>query len=238
MTRFSSRSAPSPCLGRTGTSIAAIGMLLALSAGCATTTASTRSGSPSTVSDSDFARLAANEVGPADDARSELALARDELGRDKLSLVNDQHEGDLARSDQGSAKADMSRAAAERGIGQDSNEPAQKQQARDDTEAAQQGKEVADARLAYSKRLATAQAAQVTASERKVDLMTEKLNLAKLQSLEEASIPAAGKYDRPALMERVEVAQRAYDQATVIAATTSRESTTSKEHWQDLAQQR
>lgn len=237
MTRLPSSSVSSRWLRCTGSPIAAIGMLLALAAGCATASA-TRSGSSSTVSDSDFARLAPNEVGPADDARSELALARDELGRDKLSMVNDQHEGDLARSDQGSAKADMSRADAERGIGKDSNEPAQKQQARDDTEAARQGKEVADARLAYSKRLATAQADQVKAAERKVDLMTEKLNLAKLQSLEEASIPAAGKYDHPALVKRVEIAQRDYDQATAIAATSSRESIASKEHWQDLAQQR
>jgi hypothetical protein len=210
---------------------------VALVAGCATTTASSGSSrASSTVSDSDFARLAASEVGPTDEARSDLALARDELGRDKLSLVNDRHEGALARSDQGAASADMSRAAAESDIGKDSNEPAQMQQARDDTEVARQDKEVADARLAYSKKLATAQAAQVTASERKVDLMSEKLNLAKLQSLEEAAVPAAGKYDRSALMERVVVAQRAYDRATAIATTASRESTTARQLWQDLAQ--
>jgi hypothetical protein len=233
MRKFPSSSVSSHLLGHASTLIIAIGMLLALAAGCATTTASSHESS--TVSESDFARLAASEVGPADAARSELALARDELGRDKLKVVNDQHEGALARSDQGTASADMSRAAAESDIGKDSNEPAQLQQARDDTEAARQSKEVADARLAYSKRLATAQAAQVTASERKVDLMTEKLNLAKLQSLEEAAVPAAGKYDRAAVMERVVVAQRAYDQATEVAATASRESTTAREHWQDLA---
>jgi hypothetical protein len=80
------------------------------------------------------------------------------------------------------------------------------------------------------------QAAQVTAAERKVDLMTEKVNLAKLQSLDDAAIPAAGKYDRATAMERVVNAQRAYDRATATAATTSGESTTVKEHWQKLDQ--
>ncbi len=234
MTRAPSSSVPSRVLGRASSPIAAVGMLLAL-AGCATTASTGSARGSSTVSDSDFARVGASDVGPANDARSDLALARDELGRDKLSLVNDRHEGALARSDQGTASADMSRAAAESDIGKDSNEPAQMQQARDDTEDARQGKEVADARLAYSKRLATARAAQVTASERKVDLMAEKLNLAKLQSLEDAGVPAAGKYDRPAVMERVVVAQRAYDRATVTATSASRESTTAREHWQDLA---
>jgi hypothetical protein len=235
--RFPSSSGPSRLLGHASSPFAAVGMPLALVAGCANTTASSGSSrASSTVSDSDFARLAASEVGPTDEARSDLALARDELGRDKLSLVNDRHEGALARSDQGAASADMSRAAAESDIGKDSNEPAQMQQARDDTEVARQDNEVADARLAYSKGLATAQVAQVTASERKVDLMSEKLNLAKLQSLEEAAVPAAGRYDRSALMERVVVAQRAYDRATAIATTASRESTTARKHWQDLAQ--
>ena len=183
-------------------------LLLALTAGCAAFGASRKpAASSSTVSDADFGRLAASQTRPADDARAQLALARDELGRAKLSVVNDQHEGEFARSDQASASADVSRAATQSKIGKDSNDPDQMQEARDDTRAAQQGKEVADARLEYSKKLATSQAAQVTAAERKVDVMTEKVNLAKLQSLEDASIPVAGKYDRATATQRVVDAQ-------------------------------
>ena len=73
----------------------------------------------------------------------------------------------------------------------------------------------------------------MTAAERKVDLMTEKVNLAKLQSREEAAVPAAGKYDQATTMERV-VNARAYDRALATAAATSGETTTAKQHWQKL----
>ena len=191
-------------------------LVVALVTGCAAFGSSSKSNS-STVSDADFGRLTPSQTKPADDARAQLALARDELGRAKLGVVNDQHEGDLARNDQGAAAGDVSRAAIESKIGKDSNEPGQMEQARDDTRTAQQGKEAADARLAYSKRLASAQGAQVTAAERKVDLMTEKVNLAKLQSLEDAAIPIAGKYDRATATQRVVDAQGAFDRATATA---------------------
>jgi hypothetical protein len=217
-------------LGQANVPIAPVIVLLAIATGCASNAAS------STVSESDYARLGVHETKLVDDARAQLALARDELGRAKLNVVNDQHEGELARSDQATASADVSRAVAESKIGKDSNEPGQIPQARDATKTARQGKEAADARLEYSKKLATSQAAQVTAAERKVDLMTEKVNLAKLQSLDDAAIPAAGKYDRATAMERVVNAQRAYDSATASAGTASRETTAAKERWQTLDQ--
>ena len=106
------------------------------------------------------------------------------------------------------------------------------QQARDDARTARQGKVTADARLAYSQKLAASQAAQVTAAERKVDLMKEKVNLAKLQSLDDAAVPAAGKYDRATAMERVVEAQRAYDCQTATAATALGETATARSQWQ------
>lgn len=205
---------------------------MALLAGVATGCASTKA---PMVSDADYGRLDATQTKPVSDARAQLALAQDEMGRAKLGVVNDQHEGDLARADQTAASADMSRAAAETKMGKDSNEPGQMQQASDSTKTAQRGKEVADARLAYSKKLATSQAAHVTAAERKVDLMTEKVNLAKLQSLDNAAVPAAGKYDRAGTMERVVNAQRAYDRAVATAAQAAAETRTAKEHWERLA---
>jgi hypothetical protein len=211
-----------------GVSIAIFVIWVAMAAGCARNAASGK------VSEADYARLDASQTRRVDEARSQLALARDELGRAKLGVVTDQHEGELARSDQASAAADVSRAAAETRIGKDSNEPGQLQQARDDTQTAQRCKEVADARLAYSKKLATSQSARVAAAERKVDLMTEKLNLAKLQALEDAAVPAAGKYDRATTMQQVVDAQRAHDRATATAATASSETTAAKDLWQEL----
>jgi hypothetical protein len=223
VSRFTSRSRPYL------TSIAA----LAIATGCAGSSA-TKKGPPSTVSDSDYGRLAAGQTRPVDEARAQLALAQDELGRAKLSVVNDQHMGELARSDQAVASAEASRAVAETKAGQESNEPAQMQQARESTQAAQTSQQVADARLAYSKKLATSQAAHVTALERKVELMTEKVNVAKLQALDNAAVAAAGKYDRAQAMQRVVDAQRAFDGATSAAAAAAAEATTAKEHWRRL----
>ncbi|MGZ4673546.1 MAG: ABC transporter permease, partial [Ilumatobacteraceae bacterium] len=61
------------------------------------------------LSDTDYARLDTSQTLRVEEARSQLAIARDELGRAKLSAVTEQHEGELARSDQAAASADVSR---------------------------------------------------------------------------------------------------------------------------------
>lgn len=189
-------------------------LLVASLPGCVTSGTASR---PSTVSESDYARLAASQTEVVDEARSQLLAARDELGRAKLGVVNSQHEGAFARSDQAAAAADLKRAAVETQVGKDSNEPAQLKLARDETREAQASKEEADARLAYAKKLDVALAAQVTAAELKVELMTAKVNLAKLQALEKASIAAAGKYDRDGALAAVAKAQNAHDAAVATA---------------------
>jgi hypothetical protein len=232
MMQVLSRSVVSRFTSRSRLHLASIAAL-AIATGCAGSSTA-KKGLPSTVSDSDYGRLAAGQTRPVDEARAQLALAQDELGRARLSVVNDQHMGELARSDQAVASAEASRAVAETKAGQESNEPAQMQQARESTQAAQTSQQVADARLAYSKKLSTAQAAHVTALERKVELMTEKVNVAKLQSLDNAAVAAAGKYDRAQAMQRVVDAQRAFDGATASAAAAAAEATTAKEHWRAL----
>jgi hypothetical protein len=204
-----------------------LALLVAAIAGCATSAPRP----PSVVSESDFARLPDDKSQRVDVARQRLGDASDELGRAKLGVVNDQHEGALARSDQAAASADLGRAAAETKVGKDSNEPGQKQLASDDTKDAKAGKAVADAHLAYAKKLATSRAAAVTAAERKVELRSEEVNLAKLQSLEEAGIPAAGKYDRAGALERVAKAQKAFDAATVAAARAEAETAAAMSSW-------
>jgi hypothetical protein len=238
MTKLPSRSAGSSQSFRVDKAVALLAAVMA-TAGCVGTRASSTASNTasSTVSDADFGRLSADETRPVDDARANLALARDELGRAKLAVVNDRHEGQLARADQATASADVTRAAAETGMGTDSNEPGQLQQAREDTRSANDSKAVADARLAYAKRLASSRADQVTAAERKVELMQEKVNLAKLQSLDDAGVPAAGKYDHATTMQRVVDAQRAYDRAVASAEASSGQTSTAKTRWEELDRQ-
>src|SRR5512142_209267 len=150
MMQFPSRSVgPAMSIHGNG-AVTAVALFLAVASGCASNKAS------STVSDADFGRLSAVQTSRVEEARARLSLARDELGRAKLGVVNDQHEGALARADQATAEAEVSRAVAETKIGKDSNEPGQMQRARDETKSAREGKAVADARQAYAKKLATA----------------------------------------------------------------------------------
>ncbi len=214
------------------TALALLALLAASLSGCATPKAATQA---SVVSETDFARLAASQIQPVDEARAQLGMAQDELGRAKLGVVTGQHEGALARADQAAASANLSRAAAETKVGQDSNEPAQVRQARDDTLVAERGKAVADARLAYAKKLATSGAAQVAAAERKVDLMTARVNLAKLQALRDAGVAAAGKYDREAALRSVTDAQAAHERAMATAAEAARETSVAAEQLHALA---
>jgi hypothetical protein len=68
----------------------------------------------------------------------------------------------------------------------------------------------------------------VVAAERLVALRLEALDLAKLDSLVDAGIPAAGKYDRVAAANRVNAAQRAYDDASDSAASAAGETAAAK----------
>lgn len=121
MAKSPGKSVTSRILGGADVRVAALS-LLAVALGCAGKASSSRA---SLVSDSDFGRLSAGQSRPVEDARAQLGLAQDELGRAKLSVVTDQHEGELARSNQATASADASRAAAQSKIGKDSNEPGQ-----------------------------------------------------------------------------------------------------------------
>jgi hypothetical protein len=53
-----------------------------------------------------------------------------------------------------------------------------------------------------------------------------------VESLDDASVAAAGKYDRASTMERVVNAQRAWDQSVAVAAAAALETETAKEAWQ------
>ncbi len=220
------RPAASSSTRRLGAPAAGLSLLLGAVAGCAGPIASR---TPTLVSESDYARVPDDRGQRVAAARLELAAARDALGRAKLNFINDENEGDLARSDQAAAKADLKRAASETKAGKASNEPALKQRALDDTAAAQLDKREADTRLAYARKLEVSRTAQVAAAEHKVTLRVEQVNLAKLLAMEEAGVPAAARYDRKAALERVAETQRAFDAAQALAARAARETAAAKE---------
>ncbi len=190
-----------------------------------------------TVSESDYGRLQPNQARMVDDARQEEMQARDELARAQLRLTDTQHEDELAKAEQSSADSDKKRAEAEAKIGAESNEPNQKLRAQQLSEAAELHRRTADAHLDWAKKLIDARKAEVDAARKRVDLMAAKVNLAKLQALQDAQIPAAGKYDLGAISDKVNKAEHAHNDAQAKARNKDGEATAAQQRWQDLNRQ-
>jgi hypothetical protein len=183
---------------------------LALAAGCATS-GGARSGA--TVSDADYGRLRAGQTGPVDQARLFQASARDERARAQLRLQEGQHEGQLARADEETAKAAAERAQAEAKMASESRDPAQLERARTLKERADAQQRAANAHAEYVKRMTAARKAAVDAADKQVALGDARVELAKLQSLQQAGVPAATKYDLAKFQARVDEAQKTFDAA-------------------------
>lgn len=190
-----------------------------------------------TVSDADYGRLQPGQTQAVDEARQQELQARDELARAKLRVTDTQHEDELAKADQTAAESDDKRAKAEAKIAADSNDPAQKQRAQELAETAQLHKKAADAHLDYAKKLIDARKAEVTAAQKRLDVTSAKVNLAKLQALQSAQIPAAGKYDVAATTNHVSRAQRDHDDAMQKAHALDAQVSSAQQTWQDLNQQ-
>lgn len=185
-------------------------LALALAAGCATG-GGARSGAA--VSDADFGRLQAGQTGPVDQARLFEASAKDEQARAKLRLQQGQQEEQLAKADEQSAQAAASRADAEAKMANNSREPAQLEQARKLKEQAGAQQRAANAHADYAKKMLSARKAAVDAGDKQVALGEARVELARLQALQQANIPAAGKYDMAKFQARVDAAQKDFDAA-------------------------
>ncbi len=208
-------------------------LALAVTAGCA----GAHGAAGPQVSDADFGRLTPTQTAPVDEARRFVSSARDELARAKLRQQETAHESDLARADQQVAEADAKRAEVEAKAADQSREPAQLDRARQLREGASLHKSVADAHADYAKRITAANQASVDAANRQVDLANARLELAKLQALQQAGIPAATKYDASKFQARVSDAQKTFDQALQHARDLQGQATASQQRWQDAQRQ-
>jgi len=213
-------------------------LALAAVAGCAGMRGGARESPPAAqVSDADFGRLGPDQMAPVDQARQFLASARDEQGRAKLRQQQTMHEADLATADQAAAASDAQRAAAQAKMANDSREPAALEQARQLQEQAQLHKSEADAHAEYAAKLAEARQAAVKAADDQVALGEAKVEWSKLQALQLASVPAAGKYDAGKFQTRVNEAQKSFDEALKKARELEGQATASQQRWEDLQKQ-
>ena len=212
----------------------AVGALLAL---CSCASIMGKKDDSTKVSEADMGRLSEGQMGPVNAARQVVATAQDEEDRAQLSLDKANQEVDLAKADQTSAKAEKDQADAQQKIAEDSREPAQVQKAQALTLEAEAHRQAADAHFEYASKLVDARKASVTQADRRIDLAHAKLEVAKLQAMQQANVPASGKYDLPKLQSKVDDAQKDYDDAARKAQDKNGEATASQQRWQELQQQ-
>ncbi len=189
------------------------------------------------VADADLGRLGQGQMGPVDEARRFVSSARDELARAKLRQQETAHEVDLAKADQQVAAADAKRAEVETKAADQSREPAQLERARQLGELSKLHKTASDAHLAYANQVTEANGASVDAANKQVDLANARLELAKLQALQAAGVPAASKYDLGKFQGRVADAQKRFDDALKHARDLHSRATASQQRWQDAQRQ-
>ena len=193
--------------------------------------------SEATVPDADLGRLAQGQMGPVEEARQFLGSARDEQARAKLHLQEVQHENELATADAQSAKADADRAGVQAKVANDSRDPGQLEQARVMRLQADAKKRAAEARADYAKKMAAARQASLAAADQQVALGEARLERGKLIALQQANVPAAGKYDMAKFDARVANAQKSFDQALQKARDQESQAMAAQQAWDDAQRQ-
>jgi hypothetical protein len=193
--------------------------------------------SEATVPDADLGRLAQGQMGPVDEARQFLGSARDEQARAKLHVQDVQHEAELAQADAQSAKADADRAEVQAKVANDSRDPGQLEQARVMKQQSEARKRAADAHADYGKKMVAARQASLAAADQQVALGEARLERAKLIALQQANVPAAGKYDIAKFNASVANAQKNFDQALQKARDQESQAIAAQQTWNDAQRQ-
>ena len=215
-----------------------ITVALAALAACAGTSSNKgQQASATTVSDADLGRLAQGQMGPVSEARQFLGSARDEQARARLHLQEVQHESQLATADAQSAKADADRAAVQAKVANESRDPGHLEQARVMKMQADARKRAADARADYAKKVASARQASLAAADQQIAFGEARLERAKLLSLQQANVPAAGKYDMAKFNGRVSDTQKSFDQALQKARDQESQAMAAQQAWSDAQRQ-
>jgi len=164
---------------------------------------------PPTVLDADYGRLRPDQAGSVDSARSELARAHDELAAAKSKNAEAAKEGQAAKVEQEAAKKELERA--------------------------EKRAEAAEARVEYAQQLKEARLAAEAAAQQRVELAAAKVELLKLQALEQAKMQPSKQYDSKAFYGRVADSQKKLDDAQDEVKTLEREASDGKRRWEDLA---
>jgi colicin import membrane protein len=185
------------------------------------------------VSDADVGRLGPEQEGLVDRARQALASANDALSRTHLRLQQAQNEEGTAKADQQGAEADQKAANAQQKVANDSRAPDALERAWQLQDQAKAHKRAADSHREYAKKLMDERKAEVQAAEQQVKVAQAQVEWSRLQALEQASNPAAAKYDPSRFQTAVSDAQVDLDKATKKAHDLEAQATAARQQWED-----
>jgi chromosome segregation ATPase len=163
---------------------------------------------PPTVMDADYGRLRPDQAAAVDSARAELARANVELASARAQ--ND----DAAREEKAAA---TERTAAEKEL-----------------DRAKKRVEAAEARTEYAERLVEARKAAESAAQQRVDVLSAKIEVLKLEALEQAKLQPSKPYDSKAFYGRVSDAQKKLEDAQGKMRKLEQQAKEDKERWEDL----
>ncbi len=178
-----------------------------LAAGCAH--------APPKVLDADYGRLKPDQAVAVDVARAELARAHEELAAAKAKIAEARREQELAKADQAAAKIETDRV-------------------KKLVEAAEARRRAADARGEYGEKLIGARHAAEEAAQVRVDLESAKVELLKLQALEQAKLQPSKAYDEKAFYGRVAESQKRFEDAKSNVKKLDEKASDSQRQWDEL----
>jgi hypothetical protein len=161
------------------------------------------------VLDADYGRLRPDQATAVDGARAELSRAHDELGAAKAKNAEASKERKLAKAEEEAARKDLDRA--------------------------EKRVKAAEARTEYADALTEARSAAEDAAQRRVELGAAKVELLKLQALEQAKMQPSKAYDDKSFYGRVADSQKRLDDAQEKLKKLEQDASDGKRRWEDLA---
>lgn len=170
---------------------------------------------PPEVLDADYGRLKPDQTAAVDAARTELARSHEELEAARAKIAEARREEKLAESDREGAKAEIERV-------------------KKLAEAAEARSRAADGRGAYAEKLTAAREAAAVAAQRRVELAKAKVELLKLQALEQAKLQPSDAYDDKAFYGRVANAQDELEEARGELKKLEQDATDAQREWDQL----
>ncbi len=164
---------------------------------------------PPTVLDADYGRLRPDQSGAVDGARTDLARAHDELSAARTGRTEAAREEKAAATELDVAKRELDRA--------------------------KKRLDAAEARSDWAEALVEARKAAETAAQQRVDLSGAKVELLKLQALEQAKMQTSKAYDDKAFYGRVAEFQKKLEEARDRAKKLDEDANEGQRRWDDLS---